>query len=426
MTRKIERVIFGANSPKPIRVAAYARVSSGKDAMLHSLSAQVSYYSQLIQSHGGWEYVGVYADEAKTGTKDTRENFCRLLTDCRAEKIDIVLTKSISRFARNTVTLLETVRELKSLGIDVFFEEQNIHTFSGDGELMLSILASYAQEENLSASENQKWRIRKNFQDGIPVSVSLLGYRYQDKHFVVVPHEAEIVKRIFNDYLSGKGYYLIAKELNAEGILTMKGYPWKSDAVAKLLKNYTYTGNLLLQRTYRENHITKKKLPNRGQLSKYHVTETHEPIIDLVTFQAVQDEMTRRLQKFACKNKTPGYHSLTGKIRCACCDKNYNRKTLPHRVVWICSTFNRKGKAFCSSKQIPEDTLLSVILSIKDDIAKVKEILADKGNRLIVRLTDNSEVVTFWKAHSRKDSWTPEMKEKARQKTLKRLQGDGW
>lgn len=150
------------------KVAAYARVSSGKDAMLHSLSAQVSYYSSLIQAHNDWEYVGVYADEAITSTKEKRKNFQRLLDDCRDGKIDLIITKSISRFARNTVNLLETVRELKLLGIDVFFEEQSIHTISADGELMLTILASYAQEESRSASENQKWRIKRNFEQGIP------------------------------------------------------------------------------------------------------------------------------------------------------------------------------------------------------------------------------------------------------------------
>ena len=137
------------------RVAAYARVSSGKDAMLHSLSAQVSYYSDLIQNHDDWLYVGVYADEAKTGTKESRADFQRLIADCRAGKIDMVITKSISRFARNTVTLLQTVRDFKAWEVDIFFEEQNIHTMSGDGELMMTILASYAQEESRSASENQ-------------------------------------------------------------------------------------------------------------------------------------------------------------------------------------------------------------------------------------------------------------------------------
>ena len=147
--------------PKRKRVAAYGRVSDGKDAMLHSLSAQVSYYSDLIQRTPGWQYAGVYTDEAVTGTKGDRDAFQRLIQDCEAGKIDMVITKSISRFARNTVTLLETVRKLKALGVDVYFEEQNIHTMSGDGELMLSLLASFAQEESRSVYENCKWRIRK-------------------------------------------------------------------------------------------------------------------------------------------------------------------------------------------------------------------------------------------------------------------------
>ena len=160
MDRVIKRVDFPkVMQPQFMKVCAYTRVSSGKDAMLHSLSAQISHYSELIQSHTGWVYCGVYSDEALTGTKSERDGFQQMLADCRAGKIDMVITKSISRFARNTVTLLETVRKLKSLGIDVFFEEQNIHTMSADGELMLTILASYAQEESLSTSENQKWRM---------------------------------------------------------------------------------------------------------------------------------------------------------------------------------------------------------------------------------------------------------------------------
>lgn len=206
MGRKVTRVAFNVPEiPKKKNVAAYCRVSSGKDAMLHSLAAQVSYYSELIQSHGEWEYAGVYADEAKTGTKDTRENFVRLLSDCRAGKIDLILTKSISRFARNTVTLLETVRELKLMGVDVYFEEQNIHSMSTDGEFMLTILASYAQEESRSASENQKWRIKKNFEEGKPWSSTLLGYRNVNGRFEIVPEEAQTVRMIFDWYLEGLG-----------------------------------------------------------------------------------------------------------------------------------------------------------------------------------------------------------------------------
>ncbi len=157
MERVVERVdALIPAQPKALRICAYARVSTGKDAMLHSLSAQVSYYSNMIQSHSGWLYCGVFSDEAVTGTKRERAGFQRMVEECRQGNIDLVITKSISRFARNTVTLLQTVRELKSLGVDIFFEEQNIHTMSADGELMLTILASYAQEESLSASENQK------------------------------------------------------------------------------------------------------------------------------------------------------------------------------------------------------------------------------------------------------------------------------
>ena len=160
-TKIIEKIPKLAQLPKRKRVAAYARVSLEKDAMLHSLAAQVSHYSAFIQQNPAWVYAGVYADEGLTGTKESRPEFQRLLADCRSGSIDMIIVKSISRFARNTVTLLSTVRELKGLGIDVFFERENIHSMSGDGELMLSILASFAQEESLSVSENCKWRIRK-------------------------------------------------------------------------------------------------------------------------------------------------------------------------------------------------------------------------------------------------------------------------
>ncbi len=199
--------------PKRKRVAAYARVSSGKDASLHSLSSQISFYSGLIQRNHDWEYAGVYADEALTGTKDNRPEFQRMIRDCKDGKIDIILTKSISRFARNTVTTVETVRLLKSYGVDVWFERENIHSISGDGEFMLTILSSFAQEESLSASENQKWKIRKNFEEGRPTAVRMMGYRQENDEFFIVPEEAEIVRMIFNMYLSGMGRNAIVKKL---------------------------------------------------------------------------------------------------------------------------------------------------------------------------------------------------------------------
>lgn len=262
--------------------------------MLHSLSAQVSYYNDLIQKKDGWEFVGVYSDEAITGTKEDSAGFQQMLEDCRNGKIDMILTKSISRFARNTVTILETVRMLKALEVDVFFEEQNIHTMSADGELMLTILASYAQEESLAASENQKWRIKKNFEEGMPWNGRMLGYRMRDGQYYIIPEEAEIVRRIYSEYLEGWGPNRIAAGLTEDGVPTMNGGIWQPQTIAKILRNYSYTGNLLLQKTFRENHITKKTIKNTGQRPRYLAEGTHEAIIPMEEWQEVQAEIERR------------------------------------------------------------------------------------------------------------------------------------
>ena len=413
-----------------LRVAAYARVSSGKDAMLHSLSAQVSYYSQYIQSHPGWLYCGVYSDEALTGTKEDRRGFQELLTQCRAGNIDLIITKSISRFSRNTVTLLETVRELKTLGVDVYFEEQNIHTLSADGELMLTILASYAQEESRSASENQKWRIRKNFEEGKPWRWGMLGYRLVDGTYQVIPEEAEIVRRIYREYLGGKGYITIARELNESGIFTRSGKPWAVFPVQKVLHNYNYTGNLLLQTTYRENHITKRKRKNKGQYPMFHVVGAHEPIISLEDFEAVQRLADSKADHFKCRNEK-GTYPFSGKLICEGCGKHYRRKRTAARVVWICSTFNTMGKAYCpTSKQIPEETLMAVTAEVLglpefDEhifAATVQRICLGENNTLRYHLRDGRKVEATWADRSRAESWTPEMKEAARQISKTRRQ----
>ncbi len=418
MERTIQRVGFNIPAqPKAKRVAAYARVSSGKDAMLHSLSAQVSYYSDLIQNHPGWLYCGVFADEALTGTKENRDAFQRLLAECRAGNVDMVITKSISRFARNTVVLLQTVRELKSLGVDVYFEEQNIHSMSADGELMLTILASYAQEESLSASENQKWRIKKNFEAGMPWSGQIIGYRYENGVYIIKPEEAEVVRGIFADYLSGMGVAAIMKRLNAEGIPTRNGNQWSQSCVQKVLHNYAYTGNLLLQKTYRENHITKKTLINRGELPMYHAENTHEAIVSMEVFQAVQEEMERRAAKHRKCTERKVY-PFTAKIICGTCGKHYRRKVTRTGPVWICGTYNLYGKAACPSKQIPEGTLEKAAAdalgldSFDPDVFhdKITAVRAEENNTLVFLFKDGSQTVKRWKDRSRAESWTPEMK----------------
>lgn len=408
------------------RVAAYARVSSGKDAMLQSLAAQVSYYSNLIQKHCGWEYIGVYADEAKTGTKDSRDSFQALLTDCRTGKIDMVITKSISRFARNTVTLLETVRELKSIGIDVFFEEQNIHSLSADGELMLTILASYAQEESLSVSENQKWRVRKNFEEGKPWDCTMLGYRVKSGVLEIVPEEAETVRLIFSLYLEGYGKQTIANKLNEMGVATRFKKHWHQSTIHKMLQNEKYAGDLLLQKTFRADHLSKQTIINHGELPQFYVREAHEAIIDQATFDAVQAEIERRAAAITVKHGEDTV--FTGKIRCSICSKNYRRKTTSTGFVWICATFNTKGKKHCASKQIPEETLKAEcagVLSMDtfEDAAfseRVDFIIAQPNNILEFHFNDGQTTTAQWKDRSRRESWTDDKRQKAREKATRR------
>jgi len=283
--------------PNRCKVAAYVRVSSGKDAMLHSLAAQVSYYQNLIRQNPDWELIGVYIDEAFTGTKSNRPDFQKLLDDCKAGHVEKIITKSISRFARNTVTLLQTVRDLKSLGVDVYFEEQNIHSMSGDGELMLSILASYAQEESLSASENVKWRIRQDFQKGKPSNLRIFGYDLLNGRLIVNETEADVVRMIFSDYLSGLGKVAITNKLQAMGISTKKNSKWMTSTIHAILRDEKYTGNMILQKTFRNNHMQKVKKHNTGELPKYCVDGSHEAIISQAMFDQVQHEIAHREKK---------------------------------------------------------------------------------------------------------------------------------
>ena len=413
---QIKSMQFGPKAPALKRVCAYARVSTSKEAMVHSLAAQVDHYSTLIRANRAWEYAGVYADEALTGTKDSRVNFQRMIADAKAGKIDMIITKSISRFARNTLTLLSTVRELKALGVDVFFEEQNIHTLSAEGELMLTLMASFAQEESRSVSENMKWRIQRNFEAGIPWDRVLLGYRFENGSYVIVPEEAETIRYIYDEYLSGAGAEMIAKRLNEQGILTRMGCRWCGKTVRGVLKNYTYTGNLLLQKTYRENHITKRKMNNNGEFPKYHVEGSHEAIIDLDTYNRVQAEIARRREKHYGPSRRKKKYPLSSKIVCGICGKNYRHRVTSTDGKWVCSTFFTEGKKACPSKQIP-DSVLMYIAAEHGGPDEVERIIANPGNELIFILRDGSEHKHIWKDRSRSESWTPEMREKAREQS---------
>ena len=427
MARTVKQVLFpAANIPKLTRVAAYARVSSGKDAMLHSLSAQVSYYSDLIQHHRGWQYVGVYADEALTGTRGNREKFQQMISDCQAGEIDMVITKSISRFARNTVTLLETVRQLKDLGVDVYFEEQNIHTMSAEGELMMTILASYAQEESLSASENQKWRIRKGFERGEMMGLRFLfGYNIEKGVVTVNPEQAQIVREIFRRYNDGETAGSIAADLNARNLRGALGGGWCQQRIRDIVTNEKYLGNALLQKTYVNNHLDKKQVRNRGELPQYYAEGTHEAIIDPETFAKAQE----RAEALRCEaeQRAPRKRSaFTGKIRCTNCGKNYRRCTNNGRTFWNCSTYMRFGPKACRCSQIPEQMLYEMtaeVLGLPEFDAdafesKITVVEAHNDNTLVFCYTDGTETVKRWQHRSRAESWTQDMKDAARQRTI--------
>lgn len=441
-TKKIERVPMLTPLPKRKRVAAYARVSLEKDAMLHSLAAQVSHYSETIQKNPSWIYAGVYADEGLTGTKESRPEFQRLLQDCRAGKIDMVIVKSISRFARNTVTLLSTVRELKGLGIDVFFERENIHSMSGDGELMLAILASFAQEESLSVSENCKWRIRKKFSEGECLFLRMYGYRFKDGELKVVPEEAEVIRLIYNSYLGGMGTASIANMLNEKGISSFGGDKWARSTILVILRNEKLAGNLLLQKTFRVDHLTKKKMKNTGELPQYFVKDAHDAIIDQETFDRVQEELKRRaeLYDYGCSViPQEERHPLSTKITCGVCGKHFirrfaNSSSKYKAPIWVCQTYLRRKKEACPSRRISEKVLFPILgtllmppeESVLDneekfllEMGRIDEIVVFPDGRLTVRIDGETHDI-HWENPSRALSWTPEMKQRAREAEMKR------
>lgn len=341
-----------------------------------------------------------------------------MINDAKSNKIDVIITKSISRFARNTVTLLSTVRELKQIGVDVYFEEQNIHTLSSDGELMLTILASYAQEESRSVSENMKWRIKKNFEEGKPWNYIVYGYFCDNGRFEIIPNEAKVIRLIYDYFLSGMGVGSITKRINEEGYVTRKNKKWCKSSIRNILTNYNYTGNLILQKTYRENHITKRKKINKGELPKYNAEDTHEAIVTIEEYKQVQEELRKR-DCVKIERERLRYYPITEMIVCDKCGSNYRRKTTPYKHVWRCSNYLENGKEACNAKQVPEDILIELtceVLVLKEfnEAAfkeKVRFIQACENNILIFKLNEGTEIVKEWKNKSRSESWTPEMRE---------------
>ena len=409
--------------PSRKKVAAYARVSMESERLQHSLSAQVSYYSSLIQQNPAWEYAGVYADDGITGTKtNDRTEFNRMIADCEAGKIDIILTKSISRFARNTVDLLNAVRHLKELGISVQFEKEHIDSLSEDGELMLTLLASFAQEEVRSLSDNVKWGTRKRFEKGIPNGrFQIYGYRWDGDHLVVEPEEAKIVKLIYVNFLNGLSAESTEKQLEEMGVKSYKGQHFGNTSIRQILGNITYTGNLLFQKEYTVDPISKKSRKNQGELPQYWVENTHEAIIPMEVYQAVQEEKARRRELGVFANWSINTSCFTSKIKCGRCGKSYQRSNRKGRkdpdanyTVWICGTRRKTGNAQCQNKDIPEPMLKEACAAVLgldefDETVfseQIDHIEIPAPYEMVFYFKDGRIVPHRWQSTMRKDCWT--------------------
>lgn len=340
----------------------------------------------------------------------------------------MIITKSISRFARNTVTLLKTVRELKLLGIDVFFEENKIHSLQAEGEVLLTILSSYAQAESYSASENQKWRIRKAFQNGEVVNwYFMYGYNIIKDSIEINEAEAAVVREVFSRVLEGESYNSICRDLNERGQRRIFGGKWSTASLYAILRNEKYAGNALLQKTFVNNHLEKKVLRNNGELPRVFVEGSHPAIIDRATFDAVQVILKSNQAKRVGK-KPPEQCEFTGRIICPKCNKAYRHVTSNGSTGWNCSTYMTEGKAKCHGKKIPDTTLRCLIAELlgmpEYDPAAFCEVVDSiypyEGNRLVFAFKDGTVREATWKDRSRSESWTPEMKAKARENSKRR------
>lgn len=356
------------------RVAAYARVSTDHEEQLTSYEAQIDFYTNYIRSHEGWEFVEVYTDEGITGTSTKhREGFKRMVADALAGKIDLIVTKSVSRFARNTVDSLTTIRTLKEHGVECYFEKENIWTFDGKGELLITIMSSLAQEESRSISENCTWGQRKRFADGkvtVPFN-RFLGYdKGEDGNLVVNREQAKIVERIYAMFLQGMTPHSIAAALTRDGIPSPGHRPkWSAQSVRSILSNEKYKGDALLQKSFTVDFLSKKKKKNEGELPSFYVTGNHEGIVSPEVFDMVQTELARRKPG---KNRHSGIHVFSGIVYCDHCGSLFGSKVWHsndqyRRVIWQCN-HKYAGDEVCPTPHVDEKHLTDAFLSALNKI----------------------------------------------------------
>jgi DNA invertase Pin-like site-specific DNA recombinase len=382
------------------RVAGYARVSTNEEEQLTSYEAQVDYYTKHIQSNPEWEFVEVYTDEgiSATSTKK-RDGFNRMIRDALDGKIDLIITKSVSRFARNTVDTLTTVRKLKEKGIEVYFEKENIYTLDSKGELLITIMSSLAQEESRSISENVTWGMRKRFSDG-KVSVpykQFLGYEKGADGFPsIVEEEAEIVRLIYRLFLYGKSPSFIASLLTDEGVLTPGGKAkWRPNVIISILTNEKYKGDAILQKRFTLDFLTKKMKVNEGEVPQYLVRNSHPAIIEPELFDLVQFEMNRRAQSGRWGTSS---HVFSGKIFCGECGGMYGPKTWHstdeyRRVVWQCNGKYAGGKR-CAAPHLTDSQIQAAFLAAFNARLDNKAEIFEAYDEVLRILTDNSALNT--------------------------------
>ena len=349
------------------RVAAYARVSTEHEEQQNSYEAQVDHYTKEIKRHSEWIFVEVYTDKGISGTNTKkREGFNRMVKDALDGKIDLILTKSVSRFARNTVDTLTTIRKLKERGVAVYFEEQSINTMDGKGELLITIMSSIAQEESRSISDNVTWGQRKRFADG-KVSVGykhFLGYEKGEDGFPqIVEDEAKVVRYIYREFLLGKTGSHIAKTLTQAGVPTPAGKTeWQASTVMSILQNEKYKGAALLQKSFTVDFLEKRMKVNEGEVPQYYIEHSHEPIIDPVDHERVQLEIGRRK---GLDRRYSSAHLFSARIICGDCGGFYGRKvwhsTDAYRTfVWRCNDKYKKGNT-CSTPHLTEERLKHIL-----------------------------------------------------------------
>lgn len=405
--RKIEPTV----SAKRKRVAAYARVSMESESMANSLAAQMDYFQKKIENNPDWEFAGIYADNGISGTQTAnRKEFLRMIEDCEAGKIDVILTKSISRFARNTISLLETVRHLKDIGVEVRFERERLNTMEASSELLMTILTSFAQEESRSISENVKWGIRRGFEEGKMNAFTLYGYRAENGVLKVVPEEAEVVRLIYDNFLNGYTTAKTEKQLAKMGVKSYRGKHFSKDAIRQILRQEKYTGCATLQKYYIENHITHRKRRNLGELPQYYVAESHEAIIDKAVFDEVQKEIKRRRELGIFAAGAVVTNCFTSRIRCEKCGRNYRRykkvyKNGTEKVKWQCSVKKKYGESYCDNFDIIEEELKnactkvlgSAVFDENEFCERVTNISVTEQNALLFTLSDQSRRVVEWR-----------------------------